>query len=67
VETPIYDDLGLNPQETRVLRDALLEATPMGRFGRPGEVAAWVCALLDPDVSGWVTGTLLPVDGGRTA
>jgi NAD(P)-dependent dehydrogenase (short-subunit alcohol dehydrogenase family) len=67
VETPIYDDLGLNPQETEVLRDALLQATPMGRFGRPGEVAAWVCSLLDPDISGWVTGTLLPVDGGRTA
>jgi NAD(P)-dependent dehydrogenase (short-subunit alcohol dehydrogenase family) len=67
VETPIYDDLGLNPPETRALRDALLLATPMGRFGRPGEVAAWVCALLDPEISGWVTGTLLPVDGGRTA
>jgi NAD(P)-dependent dehydrogenase (short-subunit alcohol dehydrogenase family) len=67
VETPIYDDLGLNPQETRALRDTLLEATPMGRFGHPGEVAAWVCTLLDPDISGWVTGTLLPVDGGRTA
>jgi NAD(P)-dependent dehydrogenase (short-subunit alcohol dehydrogenase family) len=67
VETPIYDDLGLDPGETSALRDALLLATPMGRFGRPDEVATWVCALLDPDISGWVTGTLLPVDGGRTA
>lgn len=67
VETPIYDDLGLSAEETGVLRHNLIQATPMGRFGRPGEVAAWVCVLLDPDISGWVTGTLLPVDGGRTA
>lgn len=67
VETPIYDDVGLDEQETVALRDALLAATPMGRFGQPNEIAAWVCLLLDPCISGWVTGALVPVDGGRTA
>jgi NAD(P)-dependent dehydrogenase (short-subunit alcohol dehydrogenase family) len=39
----------------------------MARFGRPDEVARWVCALLDPDRSSWVTGALFAVDGGRSA
>jgi NAD(P)-dependent dehydrogenase (short-subunit alcohol dehydrogenase family) len=39
----------------------------MARFGRPEEVAWWVCTLLDPQRSGWVTGALVPVDGGRGA
>lgn len=67
VDTPMYDDMALDPERTRDLRNTLISETPMGRFGRPSEVAAWVCALLDPELSGWVTGTLLAVDGGRTA
>ncbi|MER5766611.1 SDR family NAD(P)-dependent oxidoreductase [Streptomyces sp. NPDC001985] len=66
VETPMYDDLGLGPERTARLREDLVAATPMGRFGGPDEVARWVCHLLD-DASGWVTGALIPIDGGRTA
>lgn len=66
VETPMYDDLGLDAHQTSALRDGLLRATPMGRFGTPDEVARWVCALLDEEKAGWITGALLPVDGGRT-
>ncbi len=67
VDTPMYDDLGLGPEDTESLRTGLLRNTPMARFGRPDEVAKWVCALLDPHLSGWVTGALLTVDGGRSA
>lgn len=67
VETPMYDDLGLDEPATAALRAGLLAGTPMGRFGTPDEVAHWVCALLDAERSGWITGVLLPVDGGRTA
>ncbi|MYS81170.1 SDR family oxidoreductase [Streptomyces sp. SID5474] len=67
VETPMYDDLGLDGPATAALRAGLLAGTPMGRFGTPDEVAHWVCALLDAERSGWVTGVLLPIDGGRTA
>ncbi|GIM87140.1 hypothetical protein Sar04_38760 [Salinispora arenicola] len=66
VDTPIYDDLGLSDEATGKLREDLLARTPMGRFGQSDEVATWVCRLLD-DESGWVTGVLLPVDGGRCA
>lgn len=67
VDTPMYDDLGLDATATAALRLAMVTDTPMGRFGRPEEVASWVCRLLDPDVAGWMTGALVPVDGGRTA
>jgi NAD(P)-dependent dehydrogenase (short-subunit alcohol dehydrogenase family) len=67
VDTPMYDDMALDPQRSLELRNNLVSETPMGRFGRPSEIAAWVCALLDPELSSWVTGTLLTVDGGRTA
>jgi NAD(P)-dependent dehydrogenase (short-subunit alcohol dehydrogenase family) len=36
---------------------------PVGRRGRPDEVAAWVLHLADPD-STWLTGQVLTVDGG---
>lgn len=67
VDTPMYDDLGLGAEDTETLRAALLSSTPMKRFGRPDEVAGFVCALLDPELSGWVTGALVTVDGGRSA
>src|SRR6266508_1692682 len=42
-----------------------LEAIPLRRFGAPREVAQVVCFLAS-DAAGYVTGTLIPVDGGLT-
>ena len=39
------------------------EAVPLGRFGRPDEVSA-VVTFLCSDPAGYVTGALVPVDGG---
>ena len=39
---------------------------PIGRFGKPEDVA-YACLYLASDESSFVTGTLLPVDGGFTA
>jgi len=39
------------------------EAVPLGRFGRPDEVGA-VVAFFCSEAAGYVTGALVPVDGG---
>ncbi|WP_314618355.1 SDR family NAD(P)-dependent oxidoreductase [Streptomyces stackebrandtii] len=63
IETPIADHMGLSPERLAALRAWQLAHTPLGRIGRPEEVAAAITLLAAPD-AGFLTGTVLPVDGG---
>ncbi|MDE0700617.1 MAG: beta-ketoacyl-ACP reductase [Acidimicrobiaceae bacterium] len=44
-------------------RDAMLDMVPLGRLGAPQEIAAAIEYLASED-AGFVTGTVLPIDGG---
>ncbi|HEX3994061.1 MAG TPA: glucose 1-dehydrogenase [Acetobacteraceae bacterium] len=45
---------------------ARMDATPLGRFGKPIDIA-YGCLFLASDESSWMTGSELVIDGGMTA
>ena len=45
----------------------IINATPMGRFGVPEELIGAVLFLTDDKSAGFVTGVVLPIDGGFSA
>lgn len=45
------------------LKDAILKATPLGRMGKPEEIA-YAVAFLASDEAAYITGQVLAVDGG---
>lgn len=61
IATPILDETKGTPYE-----QAMLDLTPMGRLGRPEEIAAGVAYLASDDAS-FVTGLELYIDGGFAA
>ena len=45
----------------------ILAGTPMGRFGETEELAGGLLFLLDDRAAGFITGIVLPIDGGFSA
>jgi NAD(P)-dependent dehydrogenase (short-subunit alcohol dehydrogenase family) len=62
VDTPMTRPGHSNPEVAR----RRIEATPLGRFGTPADIAAG-CLYLASDEASWVTGSELVIDGGMTA
>lgn len=62
----------LNPSlEQRIadsppLREKFLSGLPIGRFGHPDDVRG-LAVLLASDASRWITGAIIPMDGGNLA
>lgn len=47
--------------------DDIINRVPLARFARPEDVALAIAYLADPDLSGFINGIALPVDGGWNA
>ncbi len=63
VRTPIFGTMmPEGPAVDRFLRQ-VAEQTPLGRVGSPEDVARLVTVLADP-VNDWLTGAVVPIDGG---
>lgn len=58
-------DTDMNPADSE-FAGQVLQAIPLGRYGRVEEIAGAVAFLAGPDAS-YITGTTLNIDGGATA
>lgn len=65
VETPVYNTFLTDAQVAEVL-PTFNAFHPLGRNGQPRDVAEAILFLAS-DQASWITGTVLPVDGGVTA
>ncbi|MEU3840924.1 SDR family oxidoreductase [Streptomyces sp. NPDC028635] len=63
IDTPIADHSGYTPEQRVAIRAWQLAHTPLGRVGRAAEVA-WAIRQLASAEAAFVTGVVLPVDGG---
>ena len=64
IETPIHRRAGQSEDQFRVYTQRVGTEVPLGRMGRPEEIAAAVLFLAS-DASSYMLGTEIVVDGGR--
>jgi NAD(P)-dependent dehydrogenase (short-subunit alcohol dehydrogenase family) len=62
VETPLFDPL-LSPEQLASFN----AFHPLGRNGQPDDITSALLFLADDAASSWITGVVLPVDGGVMA
>ncbi len=66
LEGPMVDGIAGTARDPGVAMEKMSAEIPIGRLGKPSEVAG-LCLYLLSDESAFVTGTDLPIDGGLTA
>jgi len=62
----VETELTRGAREDAARSDAIIARTPFGRWGKPDDIGAAVVFLCS-EGAGFITGTVLPIDGGYTA
>jgi NAD(P)-dependent dehydrogenase (short-subunit alcohol dehydrogenase family) len=62
----MVDSIAQSTRNPQAVQQKLMNDIPLGRLGRPDEVAD-LCVYLLSDASAFITGADLPIDGGLTA
>ncbi|HHH9650091.1 TPA: SDR family NAD(P)-dependent oxidoreductase [Pseudomonas aeruginosa] len=65
VETPVYGTF-MDAEQVKAVLPTFNAFHPLGRNGQPADVAEAILFLASEEAS-WITGVVLPVDGGVTA
>ncbi|MBB4002138.1 NAD(P)-dependent dehydrogenase (short-subunit alcohol dehydrogenase family) [Aurantimonas endophytica] len=55
--------MGLSAEQAAAVEATERAQIPLGRRGKPEDVARWILHLADPDCD-WVTGQIISIDGG---
>ena len=61
VDTPIHQTWAT---DLKAAYEWLANQVPLGRIADADEIARWIEILVSPD-SGWMTGAVIPLDGGQ--
>ena len=63
VETELVKGLFNETEAGQKAKNARIGTLPLGRFGKPEDIGE-LAVFLASDESSWMTGTVIPVDGG---
>jgi NAD(P)-dependent dehydrogenase (short-subunit alcohol dehydrogenase family) len=66
VETELVKGVFNETEQGQALRKARIATIPLGRIGRPVDVAE-MAVFLASEESSWLTGAAIPLDGGLSA
>jgi len=66
VEGPMVDAIAQGARDPSTAKQKLAHDIPLGRLGKPAEIAD-LCVYLLSDAAAFITGADLPIDGGLTA
>lgn len=65
IDTPIISKLGLPPEKQQAMSEQIAAKVPLGRFGRPEEIASVALFLASAEAS-FIQGQEIVVDGGAS-
>ena len=65
IQTNFHTNAGMSEESANIYYNASKFTHPIGRIGKPTDISELVLFLADSNKSGFMTGSIIPVDGGR--